>query len=97
MRRFRSKKIGIKHILIIGIFFSFALGYSYLSKNINIKGTSGINPRAWDIRWDKDSVEVLEGSVEGDTPVVNDVEDTVSYTANVKIPGKLWYYRCYDS
>ena len=85
----RNKKL----MIILAVFLmSLTLGYSLLAATKSINGHSLFANSKWDIHWDSDSVEVLEGSVNTDSPYVSDDGRILSYAANLKIPGDYYEF-----
>ena len=90
MRKYRRKNNKI--ILVLIIAFTLFIGYAVLSKTIDIKGFAGFKKNTWKIVWDADSVEVTSGSTVDVTPIVNEEKNTVTYTAELALPGDFYEF-----
>ncbi|MBQ6497340.1 MAG: hypothetical protein IJI58_01335 [Bacilli bacterium] len=71
-------------ILIVG------LGYALLQSNLNIQGIANMGNPTWDIHWA--NVQVTEGSVEANTPVIDAAKTTVTYSVVLNIPGEYYEF-----
>ncbi|MBP5678689.1 MAG: hypothetical protein J6X28_02545, partial [Bacilli bacterium] len=60
------KKKGIISFILLVLLIGITIGFSYLSTQLNITGTSAINNATWNVYWD--NVQVTEGSVSATTP-----------------------------
>jgi len=79
-------------ILLVSIFLIFLIGvgYAYLSSNLNINGSTSIKVSTWDIHFE--NVQVKEGSVSADTPVIDTNKTTVTYDVSLKKPGDYFEF-----
>ena len=81
-----------KKLFFISILFVMVLGYALISSNLDIVGTLNLKHANWNIHWDSNSVEVAEGSISSELPIVNSDEDEVSYTINLSNPGDFFQF-----
>ena len=90
MRKYKKKnKVFLLAILVLVV----SIGYALLSTTLNINGIAGINKNAFDIHWDRNSVEVTDGSVEGDIPTVTgDNDSIVEFTTELELPGDFYEF-----
>lgn len=87
--RQRTKNQFSTLVLILVLLF-LTIGYAYLSANLKINGTSSIKNATWDIHFD--NVQVTEGSVEAETPVIDTTKTTVSYDVTLNKPGDFYEF-----
>ena len=90
MRKYKKKnKIFLLAILVLVV----SIGYALLSTTLNINGIAGINKNAFDIHWDRDSVAVTDGSIEGNVPTVSgDNDSIVEFTTELELPGDFYEF-----
>ncbi len=82
-----------KKIYALILLLTISIGYALLSTTLNINGIAGINKNAFDIHWDRNSVEVTDGSVEGDIPTVTgDNDSIVEFTTELELPGDFYEF-----
>ena len=71
------------------LFVSFGVGYAYLTTNLSIDGISNLKGSKWDVHFD--NINVTEGSVETEDPVISD-DTTVSFNATLENPGDFYEF-----
>ena len=91
MRKNKKKNsIIILVLLLLGI----SLGYSLLSSNLNISGTTGLSSNTWNIHWS--NLSVTNGSVTGTqvtTPATIKTGNTeVEYSITLSTPGDFYEF-----
>ncbi len=89
----RSKKKNTIIILVL-LLFGISIGYSLLSSNLNISGTSGLSSNTWNIHWS--NLSVTNGSVTGTqvtTPATIKTGNTeVEYSITLSTPGDFYEF-----
>jgi len=89
----RSKKKNTIIILVL-LLFGISIGYSLLSSNLNISGTSGLSSNTWNIHWS--NLSVTNGSVTGTqvtTPATIKTGNTeVEYSITLSTPGDYYEF-----
>ena len=91
MKRSYRKKRSTSMLLLI-LILTVTLGYALLSTTLKINGITTVNSNTWDVRWDKDSVDVTSGSVEASEPSVTESDTKVSFTAELGVPGDYYEF-----
>ncbi len=93
MRRKNIRKKKNNLLLLVLLVLGVSVGYAILSTTLNINGIAGINKNTWDIHWNRNSVNITEGSVEGEEPVVYGTNDnTVEFTTELSLPGDFYEF-----
>ncbi len=77
-------------MFLVLLLLFLTLGYAYLTQTLNINGTSKINNATWNVYWD--NVQVTEGSVAAETPVIDTNKTTVSYSVHLSKPGDFYEF-----
>ena len=85
------KKKNTKQLLLI-LALTIFVGYALLNTTLLINGTADIIDNTWDIKWDKTSISVTNGSVTASTPDVTERDTKVSFAANLKVPGDYYEF-----
>ncbi len=92
MRRKVRKKSSKFYAIILAV-IALSLGYAFLSSDLNILGTAGINKHTWDVHWDDTSIRE-SGNVTATTPAY--VSDTkkkiVTFGVELGIPGEYYEF-----
>ena len=90
----RSNKKKNSIILLVLLLLGISLGYSLLSSNLNISGTTGLSNNTWNIHWS--NLSVTNGSVTGTqvtTPATIKTGDTeVEYSITLSTPGDFYEF-----
>ena len=82
-----------KRVLILGILLlviGFGIGYAYLNTTLNISGTTNVDSNNWEIYLD--NVQVKTGSVEAETPEIDNDLTTVSFNVHLEQPGDFYEF-----
>ena len=88
----RGKKKN-KLLLVLIAIFALVIGYSLLSQTLDINGIAGINKNTWDIHWDRNSVDVTDGSIAGEDPeVIGTNDNTVEFETTLELPGDFYEF-----
>ena len=81
-------------ILLVLLLLGITLGYSLLSSNLNISGTTGLSNNTWNIHWS--NLSVTNGSVTGTqvtTPATIKTGNTeVEYSITLSTPGDFYEF-----
>ena len=88
--RKRNKKMTLL-LVILGL----SVGYALISTTLNITGIAGIRHNTWDIRWNKNKVQLNEDLPSG-TPlprVTGEKDTVVEFETTLELPGD--YYEFY--
>ncbi len=88
--KFIRRKEQSKKNTIILLILILGLGYAALQSNLNINGLATMGNPKWDIHWE--NVQVAEGSVEANTPVIDTAKTTVTYSVVLNIPGEYYEF-----
>ena len=91
MRRSKRKNLHIKSYIMIVAILSLALGYSIISRTINIGGTANINPKDISVHWENVVVNE-ESSVQTDIPELSEEDTKVSYEVSLTLPGDFYEF-----
>ena len=93
-KEMKNKKRNKKILLLLVLLLSVSVGFALLSTTLKINGTASVKGNTWDIRWDDQSVAVTQGSVatEDDPEVSGTNDDTVSFEANLQLPGDFYEF-----
>ncbi len=90
----RSNKKKNSIILLVLLLLGISLGYSLLSSNLNISGTTGLSNNTWNIHWS--NLAVTNGSVTGTqvtTPATIKTGNTeVEYSITLSTPGDFYEF-----
>ena len=90
----RSNKKKNSIILLVLLLLGISLGYSLLSSNLNISGTTGLSNNTWNIHWS--NLSVTTGIVTGTqvtTPAAIKTGDTeVEYSITLSTPGDFYEF-----
>ena len=84
----RKKLVGI--IALILLVCTITIGYSYLSENLNINGTSKINVASWDIHFD--NINATAGSVTPTTAPTIDANGDINFAVTLNNPGEFYEF-----
>ena len=88
--KFIRRKEQSKKNTIILLILILGLGYAALQSNLNINGLATMGNPTWNIHWE--NVQVAEGSVEANTPVIDTAKTTVTYSIVLNIPGEYYEF-----
>ena len=92
MRRNFKKKNNIKYYgVIFAMILALVIGYSLISKTIDINGIAGINDNKWDIHWDNVQPNT-DSTVTTETPVISEHATKVTYSVNLSLPGDFYEF-----
>ncbi len=87
----KGKKI-VGVIVLLLMVLSITIGYSYLSANLNINGTSKIKVASWDVHFA--NIQVTNGSVTGSqviqAPTISGTN--ISYSVELNNPGEYYEF-----
>lgn len=87
----KQRRIMFLLILILAV----SIGFALLSTTLKINGISGIKGNTWNIHWDDTSINVANGSVSANNPVVStttSTDDTVSFDVELELPGDFYEF-----
>ena len=88
--KFIRRKEQSKKNTIILLILILGLGYAALQSNLNINGLATMGNPTWNIHWE--NVQVADGSVEANTPVIDTAKTTVTYSVVLNIPGEYYEF-----
>ncbi len=90
----KSNKMRNSIMILVLLLFGVSLGYSLLSSNLNISGTTGLSNNTWNIHWS--NLSVTNGSVTGTqvtTPATIKTGNTeVEYSITLSTPGDFYEF-----
>ena len=90
----RNKKSSILYLLLL-LIVGLSVGYSLLSANLRINGTSKINSSSWNVHFA--NLEVSDGSVELSSEdvgaAIDSTETKVEYTVTLNKPGDFYEFK----
>ena len=85
----RKKIVGI--IVLLLLVCTVTIGYSFLSENLNINGTSSINASSWNIHFS--NITISTGSVTATTaPTIDGTGLNISYAVAMNNPGDFYEF-----
>ena len=89
MRR-RKNKVKLYLLILLGLTIGFAL----VSTTLYVNGVIGFNPRTFDIHWDEDSIEVVDGSRPAaiDAHVSDAEKKNISFAVEFAIPDDFYEF-----
>ena len=87
MRR-KSKKFYILFILIV--LFGISIGYAAISRTLTITGNSEVRENTWDLHFE--NIKVTDGSVEAETPTINNDKLSVKFNFMLNLPGDFYEF-----
>ena len=73
-----------KRLLMLIFLLTISIGFALLSTTLNINGFAALKSSTWDIRWDSESINVTEGSVETSEPTVSESDTKVSFAVDLE-------------
>ena len=85
----RIDKHNMRLILVL-LVLVISVGYAIIQSDLNINGVAQIRGANWNIHWE--NVQVAEGSVTANTPVIDTAMTTVSYTVTLSEPGDFYEF-----
>ena len=75
---------------IILLVLALGLGYAFLTTTLNISGTTDVDSNTWNVYWD--NVQVIEGSVTAETPVIDSSKTSVTFSVHLSKPGDYFAF-----
>ena len=86
----KQTKYEITSLILMAVVVTLTIGYSLLSSNLNINGSSSIKEASWDIHFE--NIQVKTGSVSASTPVIDTNKTTVTYNVTLTNPGDYYEF-----
>ena len=90
LKFYRSKYFYRKKTFVLLLSICLGVGFAFLSTQLNITGNTSVKGNRWSVYFD--NVQVSDGSVDANTPIIDANKTTVNYSVAFEQPGDYYEF-----